>query len=217
MSAYLGKGLPMARGAGLAIVAAGLATGAGAVCARAADMAVVYSVQALDNDDVSAAKKSLSDGLKVFGRLPLTAAPPAAPPAPGPNAETVVAPPAVATGTVPTQGASVAVGDPSVPRPAQGVGMPEADQTRFLDMAAAMVKHGDIAGARVVLGKLERIGNGRAAFELAQTFDPRVLESWNVRGMRADADRARTLYEEAYRLGIAEAQDRVAGLDRPSK
>ena len=184
-----------------------------AVGAAVAAEASVYSAQATDGEDLAAAKKSLSDGLKVFGRLPLTAAPPASPPAPGADAKTLAAPP----GVEPTQGASVAVGNTSVPRPASGVGLPDAEQTRFLDMAASMVKRGDIAGARVVLGKLERLGNGRATFELAQTFDPRVLESWKVRGIRADSDRARTLYEEAYRLGIAEAQDRIAGLDAAAK
>ena len=202
------------RGALSALVLLGFAVCVShAVGAAVAAEASVYSVQASDGDDVAAAKKSLSEGLKVFGRLPLTAAPPASPPAPGADANTLAAPP----GAEPTQGASVAVGNTSVPRPAPGVGLPEAEQVRYLDMAVAMVKRGDIAGARVVLGKLERLGNGRATFELAETFDPRVLESWKVRGIRADADRARTLYEEAYRLGIAEAQDRIAGLDTPAK
>lgn len=219
------------RGALSLLALLGFAIGFGHVAGAAvAAEASVYNVQATGTDDVAAAKKSLSEGLKVFGRLPLTAAPPASPPAPGPDAKTVAAPPAVSTPATsaaaasapaavtavqPTQGASVAVGNTSVPRPAPGVGLPDAEQARYLDMAASMVKRGDIAGARVVLGKLERLGNGRATFELAQTFDPRVLESWNVRGIRADSDRARTLYEEAYRLGIAEAQDRVAGLDAP--
>ena len=69
------------RGALSALVLLGFAVCVShAVGAAVAAEASVYSVQASDGDDVAAAKKSLSEGLKVFGRLPLTAAPPASPP-----------------------------------------------------------------------------------------------------------------------------------------
>ena len=86
------------------------------------------------------------------------------------------------------------------------------DAIRMRDMAAAMIKRGDIAGARVALSRLERLGDSLAAFQLAETYDPTVLDRLGVRGIRGDADRARALYQEASSGGVADAQSRIAAL-----
>jgi hypothetical protein len=88
----------------------------------------------------------------------------------------------------------------------------DGEQAQFLQMASAMIRRGDIAGARVVLGRLHRQGSKVAAFQLAETFDPAALRSWNVRGMRGDEERARSLYEEAAAAGVPEAAERLKSL-----
>jgi hypothetical protein len=41
---------------------------------------------------------------------------------------------------------------------------------------------------------------------LAQTYDARVLRTWNVRGIQADPERARELYAKAVEGGISSAK-----------
>jgi hypothetical protein len=55
-------------------------------------------------------------------------------------------------------------------------------------------------------------GSAEAAFHLAETFDPRMLEAWRVIGPVGDAAKARHLYEQAAIAQIVEARERLAGL-----
>ena len=71
-------------------------------------------------------------------------------------------------------------------------------ETRALvERATRLIKLGDISGARLVLERGMMRGDRRAIFLLAQTYDPRVLRSWNVQGLRPDPDRANVLYDKA--------------------
>jgi TPR repeat protein len=67
------------------------------------------------------------------------------------------------------------------------------------------MKQGDISSARLLLERAMSAGDAKAAFLLAQTYDPRALRAWNVRGMRGDPDRARELYARARQSGFASA------------
>jgi hypothetical protein len=55
-------------------------------------------------------------------------------------------------------------------------------------------------------------GHPRAAFLLAETFDPHVLSKLGALGIRGDAGRARELYARARTLGVAQAQERIDAL-----
>jgi TPR repeat protein len=55
-------------------------------------------------------------------------------------------------------------------------------------------------------------GSARAAFALAQTYDPEVLAQWQARGIKGDMARARQLYQLASEQGSPEAKERIAAL-----
>jgi hypothetical protein len=76
-----------------------------------------------------------------------------------------------------------------------------------------LLRHGDIAAARLALGRAARAGNAPAALELGMSFDPKFLHQLGVVGLRPEIEQARRWYEEASRLGSREAQqhlDRLA-------
>jgi hypothetical protein len=76
-----------------------------------------------------------------------------------------------------------------------------------------LLRHGDIAAARLALGRAARAGNAPAALELGMSFDPKFLQQLRVVGLRPEIEQARHWYEEASRLGSREAQqhlDRLA-------
>jgi len=103
--------------------------------------------------------------------------------------------------------------DAAPPAPAPAPLALTAEETRrLLARAANMVQQGDIASARLVLDRLARFGDARAAFALAETFDPRMLAQWNVRGIKPDPTRAKTYYSQAAKAGIGEARDRLTEL-----
>ena len=63
------------------------------------------------------------------------------------------------------------------------------------DAAAATPYLVNPRGTGLMLGVRCKVPN--ATFLLAQTWDPAVLRAWNVRGLRADPDLARSLYAKA--------------------
>jgi hypothetical protein len=89
---------------------------------------------------------------------------------------------------------------------------PEVDDGWLLARARGLVEQGDISGARLVLEHALNAGSRRAAFHLAETYDPRVLASWRALGIRGDANRARELYARASEGGVAGSRERLLGL-----
>ena len=89
---------------------------------------------------------------------------------------------------------------------------PEVDDGWLLARARGLVEQGDISGARLVLEHALTAGSRRAAFHLAETYDPRVLAQWRALGIRGDANRARELYARASESGVAGSQERLLGL-----
>jgi hypothetical protein len=73
----------------------------------------------------------------------------------------------------------------------------EPNATTLIERAQKLIRMGDISGARLILERVIARGDLRAAFFLAQTYDPDVLRTWSVRGMQPDQQRARALYAMA--------------------
>jgi hypothetical protein len=76
------------------------------------------------------------------------------------------------------------------------------------------LKTGDIAAARLVLRRAATAGHQQAAFTLAATFDPDVLEELGVLGFLPDLAQARLWYDKAARLGSEDALRRIERLAR---
>ena len=127
---------------------------------------------------------------------PVSPAPPAA--APAPTAATPAPPAAAPVATAPPQPAPMALSPTS--------------EKRLIERAETLLRDLDISGARLVLERALDAGSSRAAFLLAQTYDPKMLVQWRVRGAVPDTARARDLYGRALAAGIAEAGARAAEL-----
>lgn len=89
---------------------------------------------------------------------------------------------------------------------------PLANEERLLARASALLQQADINAARRLLEYILGHGSAQAAFMLAETYDPHVLQSWDARGVAGDSAKARELYERARAGGIHDADGRVKGL-----
>jgi len=84
--------------------------------------------------------------------------------------------------------------------------MPAAEQDVLLGRVTGLLRQGDIGAARAILNRLVRERNAKAAYILAQSYDPQVLRQSKVVGLRGDVPMARNLYEQALRGGVTEAK-----------
>jgi hypothetical protein len=87
-----------------------------------------------------------------------------------------------------------------------------AEIARLMARANALLAQGDIASARIVLERAVDLGSAKAAFALAETYDPIVLDAWRTFGTLGDIARAKQLYAKAKAGGVQEAQDRLNAL-----
>ena len=78
-----------------------------------------------------------------------------------------------------------------------------------LATARYLIASREILRARAILGEAALADEPEGLFLLAETFDPIHLAAMNVSEPRADADRARRLYERARDAGITAAQARL--------
>jgi hypothetical protein len=76
----------------------------------------------------------------------------------------------------------------------------------------ALEATGDLAGARLVFQRAAEAGNAGAAFMLAETYDPIVLEKLGELGLGSDVQAARIWYGKAKELGSEEALERLQRL-----
>jgi hypothetical protein len=97
--------------------------------------------------------------------------------------------------------------------PAKTNELSEGEETALLQNAAEMLESGDIEAARLVYSELAAHGSGEAAYLMAQTYDPQVLEKYFVVGMQPDAGLARQWYGRAVELGYREAKERLTTLN----
>jgi TPR repeat protein len=91
--------------------------------------------------------------------------------------------------------------------------MSRVDGDWLLARAQGLITQGDISGARLLLEHALQAGNHRAAFLLAETYDPQILASWRALGLKGDPKRARELYTRAAAGGIAASDERLRGLE----
>jgi hypothetical protein len=79
-----------------------------------------------------------------------------------------------------------------------------------------LVATGDLAAARLVLQRAAEAGNARAAFMLAETYDPIVLEKLGELGLASNVAMARIWYSKAKDLGSEGAPECLERLARRS-
>ena len=87
----------------------------------------------------------------------------------------------------------------------------DADElANLLKRAKGLIAIGDIAPARLLLERAADAQEPSAALLLAQTYDPAVLGTQDMRSITPDPARARDWYQKAARLGSTDARQRLA-------
>ena len=117
--------------------------------------------------------------------------------------------PAAAVATAPIATAPVAAA-PANPPPARKLDAEEV--AMLLNRAKGLLAAGDIASARLLLERAADAQETRAMLLLAQTYDPEVLGTQDIRNIVPDPAMARVWYQKAAQLGSADAQRRLAQL-----
>jgi hypothetical protein len=124
--------------------------------------------------------------------------------APAAAAPAAVAPTAVA----PTAVAAPAAAAPVAAPPARKL---DADElATLMKRAKGLIAIGDIAPARLLLERAADAQEASAALLLAQTYDPAVLGTQDLRSITPDPAAARSWYQKAAQLGSLDAKQRLA-------
>jgi len=90
-----------------------------------------------------------------------------------------------------------------------------ADETVvLLKRGQELMRHGDLAAARLAMRHAAEAKNAEAALTLGATYDPVILRELRVYGLSADVGMARRWYEKAKELGSPEAARRLDNLAR---
>jgi hypothetical protein len=100
------------------------------------------------------------------------------------------------------------------PRADQTEALSDDENAALLEQATGMLKSGDFEAARLIYVELAAHGSGRAAFLLAQTYDPKVLQAHFFVGMQPDSAKARHWYFRAAELGDREAKHHLSIVGR---
>jgi hypothetical protein len=88
---------------------------------------------------------------------------------------------------------------------------PDAEAS-MLERAASLLSNGDVAAARLLYEHMASKGSSLAALSMARSYDPAILPSLGVIGMRPDEAEARRWYERAASLGSRPAALRLEAL-----
>ena len=113
--------------------------------------------------------------------------------------------PAVAVAAAPAAAAPVVAAPP--------VRQLDADElATLMTRAKALLAAGDIPPARLLLERAAEAQEASAALMLAQTYDPVVLGTQDIRNITPDPAQARIWYQRAAQLGSADAQRRLSPL-----
>lgn len=83
----------------------------------------------------------------------------------------------------------------------------------LLTRAREMIAEGSMIRARQILDDRVLVDNPQAAYALAETFDPNILAATGARDVRAEVERARTLYGKALAGGVEAARNRLQALN----
>lgn len=87
-----------------------------------------------------------------------------------------------------------------------------AELAALLKRAQGLIDVGDFASARLLLERAADAHEAKAAFILAQTYDPAVLGAADARSIAPDPEAARHWYQKAAEFGSQEAQQRLSQL-----
>jgi TPR repeat protein len=129
-------------------------------------------------------------------------------PAETPQPTTTVAA-ATPTATAPAAATTPAAASPAAP-PARRI---DADElANLMARAKSLLASGDISPARLLLERAAEAQEASAALMLAQTYDPTVLGTQDIRNITPDPALARSWYQRAAQLGSADAQRRLSQL-----
>jgi hypothetical protein len=109
----------------------------------------------------------------------------------------------------------VAVLPPATPPAAAPQPARQADpeeMANLMQRAKSFLTSGDLMSARLLLERAAEMQVADAALLLAQTYDPDVLGTADVRNTTPEPAKARAWYQKAAQLGSADAQHRLAQL-----
>jgi hypothetical protein len=90
--------------------------------------------------------------------------------------------------------------------------MDSGELAALMTRAKTFLASGDIPPARLLLERAAEAQEASAALMLAQTYDPTVLGTQDIRNITADPTLARNWYQRAAQLGSADAQRRLSQL-----
>jgi hypothetical protein len=106
----------------------------------------------------------------------------------------------------------------TVPEPAVAERRLGADAiASLLKRGQQFLTKGDLAAARSLFERAAEAGDAQAAFALAETYDPIVLQRRGEQGFAPDISAARTWYERAREFGSSEASQRLQMLASQDK
>jgi hypothetical protein len=111
----------------------------------------------------------------------------------------------------------VAVVPPAAPPPVAAPPQPARqidaeEMANLMQRAKTFLASGDLMSARLLLERAAEMQGADAALLLAQTYDPDVLGTSDVRNTTPEPAKARAWYQKAAQLGSADAQRRLAQL-----
>lgn len=102
---------------------------------------------------------------------------------------------------------------PPAAAPAQPAQPVDAEEVaNLMQRAKTFIASGDLMSARLLLERAAELQQADAALLLAQTYDPDVLGTSDVRNTTPEPAKARAWYQKAAQLGSADAQRRLAQL-----
>jgi hypothetical protein len=93
-----------------------------------------------------------------------------------------------------------------------------AEIALLLKNGSVLMGNGDVVAARLMFQRAAEAGDAPAAFALAETYDPAVLEKMGTKGaIKADIAQAQRWYAKAKDLGSTAAPERLARIPRRSE
>ena len=95
--------------------------------------------------------------------------------------------------------------------------MDRTEIAHLLKRGEELVEAGELGPARLVLRRAAEAGHPNAAFALATTYDPALLEARRVIGIAPDIAMARAWYEKAKEFGSTDASRRLELLAKAAK
>lgn len=103
----------------------------------------------------------------------------------------------------------VAIAPPAAPAARR---MDSEELANLMTRAKTLLASGDISPARLLLERAAEANEASAALMLAQTYDPTVLGTQDIRNITPDPAAARNWYQRAAQLGSTDAQRRLSQL-----